>query len=169
MSIYMEPPCSLDMLFRRGLVSASFICITPGTVPGELPWVRLHSTAFLTFLSLRFPRQVGILTSRTAFQCLPALLSLAMCFVLPESPRWLLMKDRYEEAKQTLLKIHSPEEAAVELTQINRQMMIDRQLPNSYWIMFKKPSYRKRSLLALGTTCTIQFSGILVINSTSPV
>lgn len=79
------------------------------------------------------------------------------------------MKDRYEDAKQTLLKVHSPEEAAVELVQINRQMMIDRQLPNSYWIMFKKPSYRKRSLLALGTTMTIQFSGILVINSTTPI
>ncbi|MCJ1366035.1 hypothetical protein MMC16_005160 [Acarospora aff. strigata] len=31
--------------------------------------------------------------------------------------------------------------------------------------MFKKPSYRKRTLLAVATTCSIQFSGILVINN----
>ena len=88
-----------------------------------------------------------------------------MTFVLPESPRWLLMNDRYEQARTTLLKIHNPEEAAVELAQINAQMQIDRNLPNSYWVMFKKPSYRKRSLLAIGTSGSIQFSGILVINS----
>lgn len=88
-----------------------------------------------------------------------------MTFVLPESPRWLLMNDRYEQARTTLLKIHNPEEAAVELAQINAQMQIDRHLPNSYWVMFKKPSYRKRSLLAIGTSGSIQFSGILVINS----
>lgn len=157
----MEHLCSLDMPLRHGLASASFIYLTPRTVSGELPWVGIHNTTF------SLPCTPRILILETAFQCLPALLSFAFCFILPESPRWLLMKDRYEDAKQTLLKVHSPEEAAVELVQINRQMMIDRQLPNSYWIMFKKPSYRKRSLLALGTTMTIQFSGILVINSTT--
>lgn len=75
------------------------------------------------------------------------------------------MNDRYDQARNNLLKMHSPEEAAVELAQINAQMQIDRHLPNSYWIMFKKPSYRKRSLLAMGTSGAIQFSGILVINS----
>lgn len=75
------------------------------------------------------------------------------------------MNDRYDQARNNLLKMHSPEEAAIELAQINAQMQIDRHLPNSYWIMFKKASYRKRSLLAIGTTGAIQFSGILVINS----
>lgn len=102
---------------------------------------------------------------KPAIQCLPALLAIIMTFVLPESPRWLLMNDRYDQARTTLLKIHSPEEAAVELAQINAQMQIDRHLPNSYWVMFKKLSYRKRSLLAIGTSGSIQFSGILVINS----
>ncbi len=87
---------------------------------------------------------------------------------LPESPRWLLMNDRYDEAQRNLLKLHTPEEAAVELAQIHAQMQIDRTLRNSYWIMFKKPSYRKRTLLAIGTTCSIQFSGILVINNYGP-
>lgn len=79
------------------------------------------------------------------------------------------MRDRYEEAEKELNKLHTPEEAAIELRQIHNQMQIDRTLPSSYWSMFKKPSYRKRTLLALGTTCGIQFSGILVINNYGPI
>jgi hypothetical protein len=75
------------------------------------------------------------------------------------------MHDRYEEARDNLLKLHTLEEATIEIAQIQGQMRIDRTLDSSYLNMFKKPSYRKRSLLAIGTTCAIQFSGILVINS----
>ncbi|TKA76547.1 hypothetical protein B0A49_01803 [Cryomyces minteri] len=103
-----------------------------------------------------------------AFQCLPVAILLAMMPWLPESPRYLLMKDRFEEAEATLNKLHAPEEAAIELVQIRNQMQIDRVLPTSYWAMFARPSYRKRSFLALGTTCSIQFSGILVINNYGP-
>lgn len=127
-------------------------------MPGAPRWVR-------TIISSHPPQAVSRSSPQPAFQCLPALLATIMTFLLPESPRWLLMNDRYDQARTTLLKIHSPEEAAVELAQINAQMQIDRHLPNSYWVMFKKPSYRKRSLLAIGTSGSIQFSGILVINS----
>lgn len=87
---------------------------------------------------------------------------------MPESPRYLLMNERFEEAEANLKRLHTPEEAASELTQISNQMQIDRTLPSSYWAMLKKPSYRKRTLLCLGTTCGIQFSGILVINNYGP-
>ena len=83
---------------------------------------------------------------------------------MPESPRWLLINDRAEEADRVLRKLHTPEEAKVEFVQIQKQMEVDRRLPNSYLSMFTKPSYRKRTLIAIGTTCSVQFSGILVIN-----
>ena len=126
----------------------------PIIMPGEVQWVCQLSLSIYSHAN-KF----------LALQCLPVLLVLIMLFFMPESPRWLLMNDRYEEAKRILLQLHTPEEAEVELAQISNQMQIDRTLPNSYWIMFKKPSYRKRSLLGIGTTCAIQFSGILVINS----
>ena len=75
------------------------------------------------------------------------------------------MHDRYEEARDNLLILHTSEEANIEIAQIQGQMQIDKTLNSSYLNMFKKPSYRKRSFLAIGTTCAIQCSGALVINS----
>ncbi|KAK3079833.1 hypothetical protein LTS18_003788, partial [Coniosporium uncinatum] len=49
---------------------------------------------------------------------------------LPESPRYLLIKDRYEEASAVLHKLHTPDEAKIELAQIANQMRID--LINNY-------------------------------------
>ncbi|KAG0650555.1 High-affinity glucose transporter [Hyphodiscus hymeniophilus] len=102
---------------------------------------------------------------KAAFQCLPPIIILSIIYWLPESPRWLLMNDRYEEARQILLRSHSEEEAVVELAQIQAQMQIDRTLDRSYLHMFKKPSYRKRSLLAIFTCCMANCSGILVVNT----
>ena len=75
------------------------------------------------------------------------------------------MHDRYEEAQRVLLSLHSTDEAAAELVEINAQMQIDRTLGNSYWDLVRKPSYRKRAILAFCTTCFANFSGVLVISS----
>ncbi|RFU26560.1 hypothetical protein B7463_g9775, partial [Scytalidium lignicola] len=100
-----------------------------------------------------------------AFQCLAPIILLIIIYWIPESPRWLLMNDRYEEARKVLLRSHSDEEATVELAHIQAQMAIDKTLDRSYLHMFKKPSYRKRSLLAIGTCCMANCSRILVINN----
>ena len=65
---------------------------------------------------------------------------------IPESPRWLVMKDRLDDARAVLQRLHEPEEAEIEMQRA-------------------KKSYRRRSILGFGTTICIQFSGILVINS----
>ena len=79
-----------------------------------------------------------------------------------------MLKGRYEEAQRNLLKLHTPEEAAIETAQIRAQMEVDKTLKSSWWTIATKPSYRKRALLAMGTTAGIQFSGILVINNYGP-
>ena len=82
------------------------------------------------------------------------------------------MNDRLHEAKAILQRLHSTskdttddEYALAEFYQIQKQVLIDRTLGSSWVHMFKKPSYRKRALLAIGTTGIIQCSGVLVINS----
>jgi len=79
-----------------------------------------------------------------------------------------MLNGRHEEARQNLLKLHTPEEAEIEIVQIQAQMDIDKTLNSSWWTIATKPSYRKRALLAIGTTAGIQFSGILVINNYGP-
>lgn len=107
-----------------------------------------------------------------ALQCVWPLLLLIGLYWVPESPRWLILQDRIEEATAILTRLHAdpsdPEHtfARAELYQIQRQIVIDRTLGASWMDMLKKPSNRKRCLYACGTTAIVSTSGVLVINST---
>jgi hypothetical protein len=84
------------------------------------------------------------------------------------------MQDRIDEARVILDKLHSDpsdpnnEYARSEFYQIQKQIAIDRTLDSSWVTMFRRPSYRKRALYAMGTTFFIQCSGVLVINNYGP-
>jgi hypothetical protein len=76
-----------------------------------------------------------------------------------------MLQGRHDQARENLLKLHTPEEVDVEFVQIRTQVEIDQTLPSSYWAMFTNRNYRKRTLIGMGTFASIQTSGILVINS----
>ena len=72
-----------------------------------------------------------------------------------ESPRYLVWKDRREEAWIIMKKLHhdpansSDDDARAEFTQIVRQVDIDKEENPTFYKMFKKPTWRRRSLLVL--------------------
>jgi len=98
---------------RRGaLVSLNQIAILLGMVLSYLAnaWIgQLGDTAWLA--------QTGWRVMLGA-EALPALLFLILSLVIPESPRWLLKRERTDQARAVLERLHGPAIAAAELAEI---------------------------------------------------
>ncbi|KAL6240266.1 hypothetical protein RBB50_012832 [Rhinocladiella similis] len=104
-----------------------------------------------------------------AMGCLPCLLCLVSLWFVPESPRYYLLKDRPEEAWNIICSIHTHHGdetfARHEFQQMKHQIQLERSLDASYLQMVKRPSYRKRVLMAIFLVFTCVSSGVLVINN----
>jgi sugar porter (SP) family MFS transporter len=97
-----------------------------------------------------------------------AVLLLAVTFYIPESPRFLVQRDRLEEAEVVLRRLRTsddPEFVQRELTQMSEQIRWERDNEVSTLTgIWKKPSYRKRLLLGCATQVGQQICGISAIN-----
>lgn len=103
-----------------------------------------------------------------AFQALPSVVLLAGLFILPESPRWLIEKDRNEEALAVLRKLHSDgtndEYIVREYGEIRATISAEKAVTSQGWlVMFKVPQWRKRLMLGTLIQVFTQLSGINVI------
>ncbi|KAK5174382.1 uncharacterized protein LTR77_001462 [Saxophila tyrrhenica] len=105
-----------------------------------------------------------------AFTCIPALLLTIGCFFVPESPRYLLMRGRSDQAWTIVQRLHhdqnDPADTAAheEFFSMRAQIEFEQTQPSGYMGIFKTASYRKRAFLS----CFVQFAanntGALVIN-----
>lgn len=96
---------------------------------------------------------------------------LGMLPFIPESPRYLLMADKTEEAWKVIEKLHKdpndPDDgfARSEFYQMQQQTNYDKTLESGWWEMFRRRSYRKRVMFAMLYTFLDQSTGVLVINN----
>ncbi|KAK1707872.1 MFS sugar transporter [Colletotrichum lupini] len=108
-----------------------------------------------------------------AFQVAPAFLMAVGIWFLSESPRWLIEKERYEEARLVLKRLHgngdNDDFLEAEYQEIHDTIIADRSVNAVHWkALFTRPSWRRRLLLGCGVQAFGQLSGVNVINYYGP-
>ncbi|KAJ0423083.1 general substrate transporter [Aspergillus carlsbadensis] len=90
---------------------------------------------------------------------------------IPESPRYLALAGKKDEAWEVVRTIHrdpndfESEAARAEYTQIVRQTDHDKELGYGYVKMFTRPSWRRRTLLVMFLMFAVQSTGVLGITN----
>ncbi|MFC7343635.1 sugar porter family MFS transporter [Saccharopolyspora griseoalba] len=87
----------------------------------------------------------------------PSVIMLIGLFTLAESPRWLLTKGRAEEARNALLRTHSPADADASLDEMRETMREESRF--SYRDLLK-PKLRPAVLLGFAVAATNQLVGV---------
>jgi SP family arabinose:H+ symporter-like MFS transporter len=95
-------------------------------------------------------------------ETLPALLYFFCLYLVPESPRWLLMQGRVDEAQRVLSRIVGDQQAAIEIQLVTESLELEEGKPTArpqVSELFKKPM---RLVLTIGLTVAVlqQITGI---------
>ncbi|KAK0117229.1 hypothetical protein ONS96_013063 [Cadophora gregata f. sp. sojae] len=105
----------------------------------------------------------------SAIQGLPSIIQLCGLYFVPESPRWLISKDRSEEALAFLTRYHAEGRendpmVQFEYNEIQDALAYERSIDRGSWIQnyvefIRTAGNRKRLFILLWTACIAQLSG----------
>ncbi|KAI8685163.1 MFS domain-containing protein [Fusarium keratoplasticum] len=156
-----------------------FLCLGVGLQTGAInPSMFVASRVVVGIASAFFGGCVPLLMTETAYPTHRGVLtSLYMCgwyvvivlpglFLVPESPRFLASKERYNEARAFLVKYHAEGDensllATFELEEITRTIQMERdfQKSSSYGQMLATPGNRKRTFITVFLGVFDQWAG----------
>lgn len=99
-------------------------------------------------------------------QALSSVLQLLLCLFIEESPRWLLAREKDDEAKRLIVKYHANGDefdpiVPLEMEEIRTALRLEREAVRSasYLSFFKTPGNRKRFRIVLTVSFFSQWSG----------
>ena len=143
---------------RRGaLVTLNQLMITIGILVSYIADYFLSNDANLQ--SWRWMFAVGFF---------PALILLIGMFFLPESPRWLISKQRWEEGKKVLIQVEDPDMVEHTLNDLKRDIEISSKQKTSAKEILQ-PWLRPALIITVGIFFFQQFSGVNTIIYYSPI
>lgn len=92
-------------------------------------------------------------------ELVPCLLFLILLFFVPKSPRWLLLKNKEDDALKVLNKLMTSEEAQIEFENIKKSLLQERGLDSNKVNIFSKAIL---TIIVIGTALSMlqQFTGI---------
>lgn len=148
---------------RGRLVSLYQLAITVGFLAAYL------MNFYLLELSANFTSANGILhkifgtevwRGMLGLETLPALTFLIVSFLLPESPRWLLVKGNNETARQIFLRIyHSREDAMFQIDETLSMLQAESESKSDWNIIFR-PGFLRAVLIGSAIAILGQFMGV---------
>jgi sugar porter (SP) family MFS transporter len=101
---------------------------------------------------------VEIWRGMLGMSALPALLFLIIIFFIPESPRWLILKNQVERARPVLIRIYRDETVAK--NQIRETQNIILNEGSAEWTFILKPGIRKAVIIGVAIAILGQFMGV---------
>ena len=90
-------------------------------------------------------------------ETIPAVLFLFLLFLIPESPRWQIVKQKEDKALQTLKKIYPIEKAREEIAEV--QNIISQEVKSEWKLLFK-PGFRIALIVGVSLAMLGQFMGV---------
>lgn len=94
------------------------------------------------------------------------MIQILLCFLIVESPRWLISKDRDDEAREIIIKYHANSNrhdpiVAIEMVEIREALRIDREISQntSYLSFLHSKGNRQRLMLVMLVGFFSQWSG----------